>query len=69
MTKPAFLFTMSKKGYWRDFDVAAGSQTFTLSVALLLRSFVKSTSFARKLTWRTINKKDNVSAFEVTHSV
>ena len=37
------------KSYWSDFDVVAGGQAFTFSAALLLRTYVKSTSIARKV--------------------
>ena len=54
-----------KKCYWRDFDVAAGGQAFTLSAAQLLRTCVKSTSRARKMTSRRSGTKVDASMFKV----
>ena len=52
--------------YWRNFDVADGSQAFNLSPAPLLKTHVKNTSNAKK---NDVKKKQNTSTCKLAISV
>ena len=65
----AFKISCHKKCYWRDFDVAAGSQAFNIITAPLLGTYVKSTSTAGKLAWIKCGIKDKANKIKPANSV